>query len=186
MNGIQAEYHIWRIISQICIYSDRSQESHLAKSKGEANKDNKDKTSEADIIVMLKKRLSKNTRRLIIRSCTDSKFFKEFEELVIAFKFGNETEKPTTFEEPEREEVEDLEHRNPHFKESKKRRKLTFKEFDSFQRFLAHRIAKFHDVQSESIATMGCRGMKVLELSLPNSAEAEQHHKYRILEVLTH
>jgi len=157
-------------------------ESYRTNSKGQ---DKKEKSSEGDIIAMLKKRLSKSTRRLIVRSCTDSKFFQEFEEHVVAFKLGNEkTEKPTTFEEPDRREEEDQGHCNPHLKVGEKRRKLMFKEFDSFQRFLAHRIAKFHDVQSESIAIMGCKGMKNLELSLPMSTEGEQHHKYRILEVL--
>jgi len=27
---------------------------------------------------------------------------------------------------------------------------IAFKQFDSFQRFLAHRVAKFHDLQSKS------------------------------------
>uniref|UniRef100_A0A7S4DEE1 Uncharacterized protein n=1 Tax=Lotharella globosa TaxID=91324 RepID=A0A7S4DEE1_9EUKA len=44
------------------------------------------KPSGARVITALKKRLSKNTRKLLLRSCTDSKFFIELESTLVSFK----------------------------------------------------------------------------------------------------
>jgi len=122
--------------------------------------------SEANFIESLKKRLSKNTRRLITRSCGDSKFFRELEDVIVAFKKCEASLlKPTTFGIPKiREGDADT---------------IIFNGFDGFQRFLLHRIAKFHDVQSKSV--VGEKG-KLVELKRPGSVK--EHHSYRILWVL--
>eukprot|EP00471_Norrisiella_sphaerica_P002379 CAMPEP_0184479840 /NCGR_PEP_ID=MMETSP0113_2-20130426/1406_1 /TAXON_ID=91329 /ORGANISM="Norrisiella sphaerica, Strain BC52" /LENGTH=200 /DNA_ID=CAMNT_0026858001 /DNA_START=563 /DNA_END=1165 /DNA_ORIENTATION=- len=125
--------------------------------------------AETDFAEMLKKRFSKSTRRLILRSCIDSKFFEELEGAVIAHKMDRKVDQtPTTFtllEDPASKDI------------------IAFKQFDSFQRFLAHRVAKFHDLQSKSCKVEGKSGLKDVEMR--RSDQNIEHHTYRMLEVLS-
>jgi len=110
------------------------------------------KPSEARVVASLKKRLSKNTRKLLLRSCSDSKFFSELESTLISFKvrigllmqdendwvfqMKQKIDEPTTFQNPKFSGIQS--------------ETMTVVGFDSYQRFLLHRIAKFHDLRAKS------------------------------------
>mmetsp|Transcript_25032 Transcript_25032/g.44512 ORF Transcript_25032/g.44512 Transcript_25032/m.44512 type:complete len:232 (-) Transcript_25032:274-969(-) len=143
----------------------KGEEGGSALLENDSNNRKEHKISECET---LRKRLTKNTRKLILRSCNDSKFFRELEDTLICFKLHSTLVDPTTFE-------------LASF--SAEDNKIVIDEFDSFQRFLVHRICKFHDLTSKSSTSKDCSG-KFVEITRPASDRVGTHHKRKIFDVI--
>ncbi|GAB5361234.1 hypothetical protein AAMO2058_000696000 [Amorphochlora amoebiformis] len=152
-----------------------------------------EKAKELERMNGLRNRLSKNTRKLFVRSCSNSKFFNEMEAYLMAFKMKKLNQQVTEHEKPAGQpsasaNISSSPHNGsitaqtttfptPKLVEGKVN-VITIKGLDSFQRFLTHRMCEFHDLKSQS--NHGEEG-KVLRIRRP--ATVEKHHPFSIFGV---